>query len=301
MSDKPQAYIDTDGVTTFRASAIGKCSRALWASLNEITPIAPAERLDAIFAEGHLHERAVRELLESEGAIMDPQEEVTLWIIPGVLKIKGHVDGHITNWGQVWEGKALGREGFRRFTNVGFDAYPEYPWQIAVYMHALGLPALYTVKNRDDGQITRLTLDEPPVSLEDIKSKAIGVFKAYETHEMPLCDPERFLCSYYFLHDELDEGESINTIEDPYYEAAAGALAEIREQKKFLTDKEKELRDDVMKLPHGIHEAGDYRIEIKKVVSNRLDQKKMIESGLNPDEYKTPSESVRVEIKPTRK
>ena len=75
MSDKPLAYYDTDGAVTIRASAIGKCSRALWASLNEISPVAPTERLEDIFQEGHLHERAVKELLESEGAIMDTAKD----------------------------------------------------------------------------------------------------------------------------------------------------------------------------------------------------------------------------------
>jgi hypothetical protein len=300
VSDKPLAYIDTDGAVTFRASGIGKCSRALWASLNEISSIAPTERLEVIFAEGHLHEQAVREVLESEGAELSPQEEITLWIIPGVLKIVGHVDGDIINWNQVWENKALGREGFRRFKNVGFDAHPEYPWQIATYMHALDKPALYTIKNRDDGELIRLVIDKPPVSLDDIKAKAIGVFKAYEAGIMPACDPERFLCSFYFLHDELEEDEPIQTIEDPYIEAAAGALAEIREQEKYLKEKKDELREDILKLPHGIHEAGDFRITIKSVTSNRIDYKKMIDAGLNPDEYKSPSESTRVEIKPAK-
>lgn len=300
MSNKPMAYIDDDGAVTIRASAIGKCSRALWAALNEIDSVAPNERIEDILNEGHLHEQAVRELLESEGAVLSPQEEVTLWIIPDKLKIVGHVDGDITNWNQVWEGKALGKEGFRRFVNVGFDAYPEYPWQISVYMIALDKPALYTVKSRDDGQIIRMVINEPPISIEEISDKALGVLRAWENHEMPSCDPERYLCSYYFLHDELEEDEPIQTVEDPYVEAAAGALAEIREQQKYLKSKGDELRDDLIKiLPKGRHQAGQFEVGLKEVTSRRLDQKKMIEAGVNPDDYKTESVSTRVEIKTT--
>jgi hypothetical protein len=302
MSDKPLAYYDTDGAVTIRASGLGKCSRALWAALEEMTPMAPTERLETIFDEGHLHERAVRELLESEGAVMDPQEEITLWIIPDKLKVKGHVDGNITNWEQVWEGKALGKAGFAKFKSVGFDAYPDYPWQISTYMLALDLPALYTVKNRDDGEIIRLVLEQPPIPLADIQAKAIKVYTAHKNGEMPACDPERFMCSFYFLHDEVDDGEEMVFTEDPYIESVAGALAEVREQMKFLADKEDELKDNLKQvLVPGIHVTDTYEVEVKKVTQNRLDKNKLIEAGINVDEYKTPSEYTTVKIKERKK
>lgn len=297
MSDKPLAYYDNDGAVTIRASALGKCSRALWAALEEIQPVAPTERLDAIFSEGHLHERAVREVLESEGAEMNTQEQVTLWIIPEKLKVVGHVDGDILNWGQVWEGKALGKEGFRKFQNVGFDAYPDYPWQISTYMHALDKPALYTVKNRDNGEILRLVLDQPPISIGEIRAKALKVYQAHRNHEMPDCDPERFMCSFYFLHDEVDDGQEVIFVEDPYIEAVAGALAEVREQLKFLNGKEKELKGDLKYLVPGIHVTDSYEVEVREVTQHRLDTAKLVEAGINPDEYKSPSEYVTVKIK----
>jgi hypothetical protein len=295
MSDKPLAYYDGD-VVTIRASAVGKCSRALWASLEEIHPVAPTERLDAIFAEGHLHERAVKEQLESEGAEVDDQAEVTLWVIPGKLKVVGHVDGLIHNWGQVWENKALGKAGFTRWRNVGFDAYPEYPWQISVYMLALELPALYTVKCRDDGQLDRMVLDEPPISLLEIQSKLIALYTAHKNHEMPVCDPERWLCSFYFLHDEIDEGE-VFQVEDPYFEAAASRLADVREQIKFLQNIEGELKGDLKNLDVGLHQAGDYDIDVAEITQNRLDKGLLVQAGIDPKEYSKESSYKRVTVK----
>lgn len=286
MSDRALAYYDTDGALTVRASAVGKCSRSLWAVLEEIDPVAPSDKIENIFAEGHLHEQAVRELLESEGAEIEDQEEVTLWIIPGRLKVVGHVDGKITNWGQVWENKALGKEGFRRWRNVGFDAYPDYPWQISVYMLALDMPALYTVKCRDDGSLDRMVIDEPPVSLTEIRAKMVALYAAHKKGEMPACDPERWMCSFYFLHDEMEEHETF-TLDDPYYESAASRLMDLREQIKFLTDMEKELKGDLNGLAAGIHVAGDYEIEVTQVTQNRFDQSKLVAAGINPNDYKT--------------
>lgn len=275
MSDRPLAYYDTDGAVTIRASGVGKCSRAIWASLQEITPIAPTERLDSILSEGHLHEKAVREQLESEGAVFstgpDDQESITLWIIPGKLKVVGHLDGIITNWNQGWENKALGKEGFRRWRNVGFDAYPDYPWQLSVYMLATGLPFLYTVKCRDDGQLDRTVFTEPPVSLKEIQAKLIGIYTAHKNQDMPACDPERWMCSWFFLHDEAKDSETFE-LEDPYYEATAGRLAEVREQIKFLGKVEEELKGDLNKLAPGTHIAGGYEIEVTNVNSTRFDK-----------------------------
>lgn len=299
MSDRAQAYYDDDGAIAIRASAIGKCSRSLWASLEDIEPIVPSDRIESIFSEGHLHEQAVRELLESEGAEIEDQEQVTLWIIPGKLKITGHVDGNITNWNQVWECKALGKEGFKRWRNVGFDAYPEYPWQISVYMLALDKPALYTVKCRDDGQLDRMVIQEPPIPIKEIRAKAIGVYTAHKNGVMPECDPERWMCSFYFLHDEAKENETFE-LDDPYYESAASRLADVREQIKFLQGVEKELKEDLNSLAQGTHVAGMYEIDVTEVSQMRLDQKKMVESGLNPDDYKVERSYRTVKVRERR-
>lgn len=301
MNDKPIAYLNDDGVMVIRASALGKCSRALWAALNDVTPMAPTERLDVILNEGHLHEQAVRELLESEGAEMSSQEKVELWIIPGKLKIVGHVDGDVINWDQVWEGKALGKEGYRKFKNVGFDAYPDYAWQISMYMIALDKPALYTVKNRDDGEILRLVIDTPPITLDEINAKCLALYTAFNNHEMPACDPERWMCSFFFLHDEQADDEPLTFVEDPYIEAVAGALAEVREHLKMLTEKEKELKEDLKYMAPGTHVTDSFEIEIKEVTTHRLDQGLMAEAGINPNEYKKEATYTTIKVKERRK
>lgn len=275
---------------------MGKCSRSLWAALEEIEPVAPTDRIDAIFQEGHLHEQAVRELLISEGAIIEDQEEVTLWIIPGKLKVVGHVDGNITNWGQIWENKALGKEGFNRWRNVGFDAYPDYPWQISVYMLALDKPALYTVKCRDDGSLDRMVIDKPPVSHKEIQAKMINLYSHHRRGEMPACDPERWMCAFYFLHDEAEERETFE-LDDPYYESAASRLIDVREQLKFLQDLEKDLKSDLNSLDAGVHVAGGYEIEVTQVTQMRHDANKLIEAGLNPNDFKSESSYRTVKVR----
>lgn len=289
MSDKPLAYIDSDGALTIRASASGKCVRALWAALEEIQPMSPSEKLEDIFEEGHLHEAAVKQVLESEGAEIDDQAEVTYWVLAGKVKIVGHLDGDILNWNQIWENKALGKAGFQRYRNVGFDAYPEYAWQISVYMYATGKPALYTVKSRDSGELDRKIIDKAPISETEIKMKALTLYSTWKDGIMPACDPERWGCPFFFLHDETKEAMVVE-LEDPYIEALAGTLRDVRLAKKELDEKESELKEEILKeVSVGKHVVGLYELSIRKQTSRRLDQGLLIEDGIDPDKYKKES------------
>lgn len=297
MSNKPLAYIDTDGVLTIRASGAGKCVRAMWAALEEVQPMSHPDYLEDIFAEGHLHEQAVRELLESEGAVIDDQAEVVYWALPEKVKFIGHLDGDIGNWNQIWENKAFGKDGFRRFKNVGFDAYPEYEWQISIYMYGTGKDALYTVKSRDSGEIIRMVLTEPPITEHQLRVKALTLYRAWQAGSMPDCDPERYGCSFFFLHDEAKEEEMV-MVDDPYVEACAGALLDVRLAMKEMGEKEKGLKEDLKKkLSTGKHLAGMYEVEIQKITSRKLDQDMLREAGIDPNDYKKESSYEVIKIK----
>ena len=290
MSDAPLAYLDDDNVLTIRASALGKCIRALWAATEGIQPMSPSDFLEDIFDEGHLHEKAVRKMLESQGANTDNRAEVTLWILPGKVRIVGHLDGDIENWLQIWENKALGKESFRRFKNVGFDAFEDYAWQISVYMLATNKNALYTVKSRDSGEVMRFILDTPPISEVQIKMKALRLYTAIKDGVMPACDPERWGCPFFFLHDEAEEDEAVE-LEDPYTESLAGKLLDTRLAIKELQGTEKALKEELLnKIGVGEHVGDVVRVKIRTQTSRRLDQGLMIEAGLNPDDYKKESD-----------
>lgn len=258
MSDAPMAYIRDDGVVVFRASAAGKCSRALWASLAEITPSSVSERLETIFAEGHLHEEAMKNYLDERGTpVKEAQGDVELWIVPGKVVVVGHVDGFVDVGGKrVWENKALARSSFDKWVKHRFDEYEDYAWQISVYMLATECGALYTVKRRDDGLVDEFLIDDPPIPFEQIRKKLLNVYAAFLRADMPKCDPERWGCPYWHLHDEHDGpvvGDEPIALEGPQekLDEMAAIWMVLTKTEKEIQDRKKKLKAEMDELRQG--------------------------------------------------
>lgn len=285
MSDAPIAYLRDDGVVVFRASAAGHCSRALWASLAEVSPSAPSEHLETIFAEGHLHEEAVRNYLNERGTtVTESQGDVELWIVPNKVVVVGHVDGFVNVAGKrVWENKALARSSFDKWVKHRFDGFESYAWQISVYMLATECGALYTVKRRDDGLIDEFVIDEPPISFDEIRRKLLNVYAAFLRGEMPACDPERWGCSYWFLHDEHE----IPTTEDApvrlvgpeeKLDELAAIWTVLSETEKEIKERKKKLRAEMDDLRSGRNkfETIHHTFSVSSRTRESIDKAKLI-------------------------
>jgi len=270
MSDDPIAYVREDGAVAIRASALGKCSRALWAALEQVEAVAPSDHIEQVFKEGHLHEEALRQQLEQEGTtVSGDQDIVELWVIPEKLVIVGHIDGLVPDQNdpdgtslRLWEAKAMSRRAFDDWMRKRFDYRPGYAWQISVYMYGEGWPddivgTHYTVKRRDDGVTDTWLFDEPPHTLKEIKKRAVSVYVAWKKGEMPACDVDSgqmFFCDYWFLHDEeepvtitsasgipADELPFLDEVLAEYYELGRVA-SEANARRKTL---KKKLQDEV--------------------------------------------------------
>jgi len=251
MADTAIAYVRPDGAIAVRASAIGKCVRALWAALAGIESAAPSEVIERAFAEGHLHEKAVRDQIEAteDTRVVDDQREVELWVIPGKLVVVGHIDGIVENTRRLLEIKAMSSRAFADWVKKRFDYRPEYAWQISVYMLALeneieGVD--YRVKRRDDGLLDVWTFEEPPVSLKEIKLKAIRVLQAHKQGIMPPCDiAQDWFCPFFFLHDEAEDDDvdaDVPTEDIPELDMLALEYIECKEVAKEAEKRAKELR-----------------------------------------------------------
>ncbi len=235
MSDDPAAYVRDDGAVAIRASALGRCSRYLWAMLDDIEPAGEEFNFLARAAEeGQLHEPAIRETLNTryDHDVSGDQEPVELWIIPDKLVVVGHIDGVCRNHNKLTEIKTMSRRVFDDWVDKEWDSKPTYAWQLSAYMFAMGWPdeivgAEYAVKRRDDGLLWVQDYDKPPISLKQVRKKAIGVLKAWKSGAMPACDVEnRFPCPVFFLHDE-DEPTPKEYRDEPDLDALAAMYVEI--------------------------------------------------------------------------
>ncbi len=243
--DRPIARVE-NGVVIIRASALGMCVRALWASLEGIEAAQSPEWLTDAAERGNRYEKAMGKKLAAEGYVfLSFQEEVEYWVIPGKLKILGHTDGIVslppeaggtTRRGRLLEVKSMSPRVFKAWMADGFLSKPHNAWQLGVYMAATKLPAHYICvrAHEEANDLGQLAIDKhvmaddtaidirdivvPPRTETEIKAKAMAVYKAWKVGEMPACE-EVFPCPFYFLHDEDEFPETNLEIvrnADPY-------------------------------------------------------------------------------------
>jgi hypothetical protein len=126
--------------------------------------------------EGERHEQWLIEDLQSESwRINDRQKEVKLSF--PAFELIGHIDGIASRNGdrRLLEIKSMSRFRFASFNSSGFARFRDYAMQITAYHHAVNLPILYIVKDRDSGKRLDLELEKPPLSWEEVYNTVIGV------------------------------------------------------------------------------------------------------------------------------
>lgn len=200
-----------------RNSKFGACPREIWAYGSGIEPSREqgGGEEGSVFEEGHLHEAAVKNYCrEKLGWVIENEEEEFNFRMGSVI-IRGHADiGRLFLPGDTREYcceiKSFGAVSWEKFMTFGFDAYPGYLMQIAVMSHALGRPAVFIGKNRDNGKKTDpIIWDDPPISRGDIVRRAITIKNAIESGEMPDCGTARKHFSGWCLFGQLHKDEPI--------------------------------------------------------------------------------------------
>lgn len=206
--------VSDDGRVTWRASALGACRAALVWARRGVTPQPPPDDMERRFRDGHLHEGAVLADLARTLDVRDAGREVLL-PITSMVCVRGRVDA-IAVAGQspcetvdapfIIEVKALADSGWRQWEAGGLRMFPRYEWQISVYMLALGLPAVFCVKNKNSGVMLYEAVREPPRSLAEIVQRIMEVEGlAVRTEMRPSCDePLDFPCPYWLMHERKE-------------------------------------------------------------------------------------------------
>lgn len=221
--DRPACYYEDDTLI-IRASSIGSsCLWELVAAGQDYPPSAVPAFLQRAFDDGHTLEPIIIGMLEERGhSIYGAQEEAELVINP-TLKIRYHPDGMMV-WKDnesVLEIKALSDILWQKAArwSVG-DCIEEYKWQISAMMHHKGKPAVWVAYNKgnsdgsncpDQGRLLYETVLEPPISLDEIRSKAEQIKKLVDGGDLlesgrPCDNPKQFPCRYLHLRPEPNEG-----------------------------------------------------------------------------------------------
>lgn len=308
MSDKPMAYVDPDGTVVYRAFSISTCSKALILSRLGVEGAPPPESMQLRFDDGHLHEPAIISRIEEyTGWKHTPdgsQNEVELPVMSGVI-IRGHTDGIAVNPAfnpdqRILEAKALADSGYKAWKAQGFDGFPYYRDQLTVYMHALDLPAIFAVKNKNSGVVDVTMVDDPPGNIDEIVNR-IKIIEAQALNDdVPgPCDRRSFPCPFYRFHEDEEgepehpdgTGDTLVGSSDP--ESLDHWLIEYANARE--DEKEAKERKDTAKaaLMAVLEETGAeklegsaFKVSKKKHTFKWLDEAEMEADGIDPEIYR---------------
>jgi hypothetical protein len=241
---RPDAYME-NGRLVLRASSLGGCTKSLIAAGMGLQAEQPPAKIKGAWEESAalegeviargldwLHDvhRLKAKLLnpntrtDNAGHVFKPvggQWAFDLLVGQGVM-IRGHIDGLAASYERhtsspdmprfVIEAKAFGDEYWKKWLDKGFDAFPEYEAQWAMYRHAGGLPGLYVVGHKENGKITEVDcfVDEESINRDliiELLRKAKYVAAEVEADALPeTCDVKMWPCPMWWLHED-DEWE----------------------------------------------------------------------------------------------
>jgi hypothetical protein len=209
---------DGEEVIIYRASGLGLCDRIYVALEQSYEPMAFPAWFQAVLDEGTAMEDTIRKMFEEEmeETVQGDQQEVELEVMPGVF-IRGHIDGKVMGgkdpaMDALWEGKKVRPSGWDAFKRKGVEWHKNYPMQVSVYMHALGLQRLFFTGGLYDPDKEEIletythAYPDPPINLLGIRkriAKLEGIING-DKDAMDVACPKTpdYPCPFFYLHDD---------------------------------------------------------------------------------------------------
>lgn len=279
MSQRPDVYTE-DGVTFFRASSIGACTRGLVACRLGVQPQPPTEKLAGYMEDSSLAEEVVRTQLVRKGyGIEGDQDEVFLDLPEG--RITGHVDGYgeIAPHGRfVLEIKAFGRTLFEKYAKGGLQGLGPpftrmYEMQVSAYMVATGLPALMVVHGKEHGLTMEKWVEEPFYDEDQLRWRLSEIQEWAQEGKYPPCDAKCGPWSWYWwVHEQRKE----TAVGDEELGSKLAKLTKLKEQKKLIDAEHDALRDEIREeVGHGTLTASGYSVTVARFMKKMTDYERM--------------------------
>lgn len=310
-------YFDPEiGLWVYRMHAIGMCERALLGFRLGITPYDWPEFVRRGMDEGSLHEDQVLRKLEAEGWHIWPgTRQLRKEIRVGThAVIRGHVEciaEHDDYGVRVIEVKATSDSLFREITRKVWD-FPlgaEYAMQLSGNMQAHGLLGYFAVKNRNNGKLWKLPVDEPPANFAEAKAKVLRiesmVRKGTSPRAVPCPTPERYPCPMAHLHTVKKvvgengaievQAAAVSDVPAEYIatvEAFAATIREAKDREAAAQAAYKEAKQSLMEFLGERREAiTTPRFRVSPVYprpQTRVDMEKVREAGIDLSAFEVP-------------
>lgn len=257
-NDRPSVQVV--GQTIYlRASSLGKCVRAIAADIMGREKAPFPEKYKQSAREGHIHEDIAKGDIEATYGFKLTDEQGLCHIEYDIggwhWVISGHYEGIWTTPLGIpvflWENKSMSANQYklwmasledRRGTLIPtFKNHNSYAWQISHYMACVGLPVLYSVKDRNMGSLTVAFLESPIFTRREIEGRLKQIAdilshpERVERAENCSDDANRWMCPYRDFLSCMDVStpghEGYELIDDPEFEDALMLYEEAKARK----------------------------------------------------------------------
>lgn len=296
MSDAAIVYVNAEGRAVYRASGLYNCTTVLVAARLGIpggdVPKLMQERFDA----GHAYEPVILERVRTSGpsSIHSLQAE-TRQNVGSSAAVVGHIDciaaGPVfattvdgKKHGKLWEpecgytvvdAKSFAPSTWKTWEAKGFDAFPYYAWQQAIYSKffedcPIGMAVGLKDMDSPEPRLVDYRMDvytKPPVGYGKIVARVLEIEKlaALGMDGLPAkCDRPTYPCPYYAysFHTEADAARIIKPAD---IEGGVEALTAIAEKRAAAYKAHKALEV----------EMEQYDAEMKSMVGDSVGQVKL--------------------------
>jgi hypothetical protein len=177
-----------------------------------------------------------------------------------------HIDGRVVGGDQpemdaLWEGKKVRPSGWDAFKRKGVEWHKNYPMQVSVYMHALGLERLFFTGGLYDPDKQEIletythAYHDPPINKLAIRkriAKLEGLVNSGK-HTMDVSCPSTpdYPCPFYYLHDD-DAGEPKERPSDDIVAPLVTTMETLKAEKTPLAKRIKEIDAEIKNMKGGI-------------------------------------------------
>ena len=214
--DRPAVYLE-DRKVIYRASALGRCKRALWAARSQMERMPIPDIVQMGMDEGTNLEPTILSILHDkhnfEYAPNGAQRQIE--IVCGSYNGYTHiVRGRIDQLGTSTNGsplpidvKAFTPDDCDKFREHRWDAFPGYAWQQSCYAVGMQTNSFFMpIFNKGTLRIEpwSLCIYKSLYKRKEIRDRILDIEEAYESNTMPDSCPSDFGCPYPYLHERQD-------------------------------------------------------------------------------------------------
>lgn len=218
MADnRPSVYLEGESTVVYRASALGRCLRSLWAARSGMDRMPVPEIVQRGMDEGTALEPVILDILYSkhdftygfQGQQFVVELNVGAWN-GKTLIVRGAVDeigkpSTAQYTPRPIDVKALPESDVKDLHNHGISAKPGYEWQLSVYdLGYDGGGVLMPIFHKGTWEIEpwSLELRHATKTLDQIRDRVLQVEEAFHSGTMPEDCDGNFACQYPYLHDQ---------------------------------------------------------------------------------------------------